>query len=204
MTKVKICGLSRIEDIEYCNELLPDYIGFILGFPKSKRNVSFEQAKLLKSKLDSSIKSVGVFVNADIDYICSLCDANITDYVQLHGNEDDDYILRLKSKVDKPIIKAVRVQSKEDILSAETLNCDYLLLDTYVKDAIGGSGIAFDWSIIPNISKPYFLAGGLNANNVSKAIAMCNPYAVDVSSSVEDGAYKSKQKIAEFISAVKI
>ncbi len=204
MTKVKICGLSRIEDIEYCNELLPDYIGFILGFPKSKRNVSFEQAKLLKSKLNSSIKSVGVFVNADIDYICSLCDANVIDYVQLHGNEDDDYISKLKSKVDKPIIKAVRVQSKEDILSAETLNCDYLLLDTYVKDAIGGSGIAFDWSIIPNISKPYFLAGGLNANNVSKAIAMCNPYAVDVSSSVEDGAYKSKQKIAEFISAVKI
>ena len=190
MTKVKICGLSRIEDIEYCNELLPDYIGFILGFPKSKRNVSFEQAKLLKSKLNSSIKSVGVFVNADIDYICSLCDANVIDYVQLHGNEDDDYISKLKSK--------------EDILSAETLNCDYLLLDTYVKDAIGGSGIAFDWSIIPNISKPYFLAGGLNANNVSKAIAMCNPYAVDVSSSVEDGAYKSKQKIAEFISAVKI
>ena len=204
MTKVKICGLSRIEDIEYCNELLPDYIGFILGFPKSKRNVSFEQAKLLKSKLNSSIKSVGVFVNADIDYICSLCDANVIDYVQLHGNEDDDYISKLKSKVDKPIIKAVRVQSKEDILSAETLNCDYLLLDTYVKDAIGGSGIAFDWSIIPNISKPYFLAGGLNANNVSKAIAICNPYAVDVSSSVEDGAYKSKQKIAEFISAVKI
>lgn len=204
MTKVKICGLSRIEDIEYCNELLPDYIGFILGFPKSKRNVSFEQAKLLKSKLNSGIKSVGVFVNADIDYICSLCDANVIDYVQLHGNEDDDYISKLKSKVDKPIIKAVRVQSKEDILSAETLNCDYLLLDTYVKDAIGGSGIAFDWSIIPNISKPYFLAGGLNANNVSKAIAMCNPYAVDVSSSVEDGAYKSKQKIAEFISAVKI
>lgn len=204
MTKVKICGLSRIEDIEYCNELLPDYIGFILGFPKSKRNVSFEQAKLLKSKLNSSIKSVGVFVNADIDYICSLCDANVIDYVQLHGNEDDDYISKLKSKVDKPIIKAIRVQSKEDILSAETLNCDYLLLDTYVKDAIGGSGIAFDWSIIPNISKPYFLAGGLNANNVSKAIAMCNPYAVDVSSSVEDGAYKSKQKIAEFISAVKI
>lgn len=204
MTKVKICGLSRIEDIEYCNELLPDYIGFILGFPKSKRNVSFEQAKLLRSKLNSSIKSVGVFVNADIDYICSLCDANVIDYVQLHGNEDDDYISKLKSKVDKPIIKAVRVQSKEDILSAETLNCDYLLLDTYVKDAIGGSGIAFDWSIIPNISKPYFLAGGLNANNVSKAIAMCNPYAVDVSSSVEDGAYKSKQKIAEFISAVKI
>lgn len=204
MTKVKICGLSRIEDIEYCNELLPDYIGFILGFPKSKRNVSFEQAKLLKSKLNSGIKSVGVFVNADIDYICSLCDANVIDYVQLHGNEDDDYISKLKSKVDKPIIKAVRVQSKEDILSAETLNCDYLLLDTYVKDAIGGSGIAFDWSIIPNISKPYFLAGGLNSNNVSKAIAMCNPYAVDVSSSVEDGAYKSKQKIAEFISAVKI
>lgn len=203
MAKVKICGLSRIEDINYCNELKPDYIGFILGFPKSKRNITFDKAKELKSHLDSSIKSVGVFVNADIEFISKFCNENIIDLVQLHGNEDINYILDLKSKVDKPITKAIRVQSAEEILKADTLPCDYLLLDTYVSNIVGGSGKTFDWSIIPKINKPFFLAGGLTSKNVSKAIEMCNPFAVDVSSSVEDGDYKSYDKIKEFISQVR-
>ncbi|MCD7781570.1 MAG: phosphoribosylanthranilate isomerase [Methanosphaera sp.] len=203
MAKIKICGLSRVEDIQYCNELKPDYIGFILGFPKSKRNITFDKAKRLKSNLDSNIKAVGVFVNADIEYISNLCHENVIDVVQLHGNEDFNYILDLKSKVDKPITKAVRVQSAEEILKADTLPCDYLLLDTYVSNMVGGSGLTFDWSIIPNISKPFFLAGGLSAENVSKAIDICNPFAVDVSSSVEDGDYKSYDKIKEFISQVR-
>lgn len=203
MAKIKICGLSRIEDIKYCNKLKPDYIGFILGFPKSKRNITFDKAKELKSHLDSNIKSVGVFVNADIKFITQFCNENIIDLVQLHGNEDINYISDLKSKIDKPIIKAVRVQSLEEILKADTLPCDYLLLDTYVSNIVGGSGLTFDWSIIPKISKPYFLAGGLTSENVSKAIKTCNPYAVDVSSSVEDGDYKSYNKIEEFISQVR-
>jgi len=203
MAKVKICGLSRIEDIQYCNELKPDFIGFVF-FPKSKRNVSFDLAKELKSKLDRSIKAIGVFVNADIDFITKLCNEDIIDIVQLHGNEDFNYIKDLKSKIDNPIVKAVRVQSVEEILQADTLPCDYLLLDTYVSDMVGGSGLTFDWSIIPNISKPFFLAGGLSSENVSKAIKICNPYAVDVSSSVEINNFKSKSKIADFIKSVRV
>lgn len=203
MAKVKICGLSRIEDIQYCNELKPDYIGFILGFPKSKRNITFDRAKELKSQLDGSIKSVGVFVNANIDFISKFCNENIIDLVQLHGNEDINYILELKSRVDKPIIKAVRVQSEEEILRADAISCDYLLLDTYVANIVGGSGLTFDWSIVPRLNKPFFLAGGLTSENVSKAIKMCNPYVVDVSSSVEIDNFKSYYKIKEFISKVR-
>lgn len=203
MAKIKICGLSRIDDIDYCNELKPDYIGFILGFPKSKRNITFSKAKELKSHLDSNIKAVGVFVNADIEFITQFCNENVIDLIQLHGNEDINYIIELKSKVDKPITKAVRVKSAEEILRADTLPCDFLLLDTYVSDMVGGSGKTFDWSIIPQTSKPFFLAGGLTSENVSKAVETCNPYAVDVSSSVEDGGYKSYSKIKEFISQVR-
>lgn len=203
MTKIKICGLSRIEDIQYCNELKPDYIGFILNFPKSKRNISFDKAKELKSNLDDNIKAVGVFVNDDISTIADFCNNNIIDIVQLHGNEDANYILKLKSIIDKPITKAIRVKSAEEISIADTLPCDYLLLDTYISNMVGGSGKTFDWSIIPKISKPFFLAGGLNSENISNAIDVCNPYAVDVSSSVEDGDYKSYDKIKEFISIVK-
>jgi phosphoribosylanthranilate isomerase len=203
MVKVKVCGLSRIEDIDYCNELKPDYIGFILDFPKSKRNISFEQASLLKSHLDGNIKAVGVFVNSPVDTIVNLCRSNTIDIVQLHGNEDANYILELKSKVSNPIVKAVRVQSAEEILQADTLPCDYLLLDTYVSNMVGGSGLTFDWSIIPQTTKPYFLAGGLNAQNVCEAINTCNPYAVDVSSSMEVNGYKSYDKIREYISKVR-
>lgn len=202
MAKIKICGLSRSEDINYCNELKPDYIGFVF-FEKSKRNISFEKAKELKSALDENIKVVGVFVNATIDFIVELCDNSIIDFIQLHGSEDSYYIKDLKSKVDTPIIKAVRVQSAEEILKADTFSCDYLLLDTYVSNIVGGSGLTFDWSIIPKISKPFFLAGGLTSENVSKAIETCNPYAVDVSSSVETDNFKSYDKIKKFISQVR-
>lgn len=204
MTKVKICGLSRIEDIQYCNELTPNFIGFILDFPKSKRNITFDKAKELKSLLNKDIKSVGVFVNANIDTITKYCTENIIDIIQLHGNEDVEYINELKSRVNKPITKAIRVKSAEEIIQADKLPCDYLLLDTYVSNIVGGSGLTFDWSIIPQISKPFFLAGGLNVDNVSKAIEMCNPFAVDVSSSVEDGDFKSYNKIKEFIHKVRM
>lgn len=204
MTKVKICGLSRIEDIQYCNELTPDFIGFILDFPRSKRNITFDKAKELKSLLNKDIKSVGVFVNANIDTITKYCTENIIDIIQLHGNEDVEYINELKSRVNKPITKAIRVKSAEEIIQADKLPCDYLLLDTYVSNIVGGSGLTFDWSIIPQISKPFFLAGGLNVDNVSKAIEMCNPFAVDVSSSVEDGDFKSYNKIKEFIHKVRM
>lgn len=202
MTKVKICGITRKEDILICNELKPDFIGFVF-FRKSIRNISPQSAQYLKSMLDKNIQTVGVFVDDDIDFIAKLCSENLLDLIQLHGNENDVYISKLKNLTDKPIIKAVRVKNTSEILAADKLPCDYLLLDTYVQNIAGGSGNTFDWSLIPDICKPFFLAGGLKPSNVASAISLCAPYAVDVSSGVEENRVKSKDKIAEFISNVR-
>ena len=177
MTKVKICGLSRIEDIEAVNLALPDYIGFV--FAESRRKVDFVQAKRLKDLLDKRILTVGVFVNAVIDDIVKIRQEQVIDMVQLHGNEDWGYITELRKKINGPVIKAVRVKSQKDILEAETLPTDYLLLDTYQKDLYGGSGEIFDWSLIPQIDKPYFLAGGLNEGNLNEALKH-KPYCLDI------------------------
>jgi phosphoribosylanthranilate isomerase len=201
MTKVKICGLTRMEDIRAANQFHPNYIGFV--FAKSRRQVDADTAGALKSGLNGEIKAVGVFVNEEIDIIQSLVKEAIIDAVQLHGSEDEEYIENLRAKISVPIIKAVSVQSSEQVLSASHLPCDYLLLDTYVSGEQGGSGKSFDWSIIPKIQKPYFLAGGLDIRNVADAIKMLHPYGVDVSSGVETGGLKDSGKMAEFISKVR-
>lgn len=201
MTKIKICGLSREQDIEIVNEVLPDYIGFV--FAKSSRNVSFQQAKEMKRLLDKRISAVGVFVNAAPDEIIQLCKANIIDIIQLHGDEDISCITALKNDVPNPIIKAVRVQSTRQILEAQSLPCDYLLLDTYQKDVYGGSGKNFDRSLIPKLKKPFFLAGGLSAGNIKNAITDCRPYCLDVSSGVETDGVKDRDKIKEIIRIVR-
>ena len=201
MTKVKICGLTRSEDILAANQFHPDYIGFV--FAKSRRQVNAAAARKLKSALDGGIKAVGVFVDDGIDVIESLIKENVIDAVQLHGNEDEEYITNLREKISVPIIKAVSVRSSEQVLSASRLPCDYLLLDTYIPGGQGGSGKSFDWTIIPKIQKPYFLAGGLDCRNVADAIKMLHPYGADVSSGVETGGLKDNGKMAEFISKVR-
>jgi len=200
MSKVKICGLTRPEDITIVNYQNPDYIGFV--FAKSRRQITPEQAKTLKVRLHPSIKSTGVFVDASIPFIISLVNEHIIDMVQLHGTEEEDYIRQLKKNVSCPVIKAIRVQNTSDILKAQSLSCDYLLLDTYVKGEPGGSGKTFDWSLIPKGIKPYFLAGGLTMENVGLAISCCHPYCVDVSSGVETEGIKNNDKIAAFMHAV--
>lgn len=202
MSKIKICGIKRIEDIEIVNKYKPDYIGFV--FYKNSRYVDFETAKKLKSKLDKSIRTVGVFVNEPIDFIVKLCISNVIDAVQLHGDEDDDYIKQLRARVKCRIIKAVRVKSTEQILQEEQKKCDFLLLDTYKKDVYGGSGQKFNWNLIPDdLVKEYFLAGGLNADNIQLAIKTLHPFCVDVSSSVETDGVKDEQKIQEIIEKVR-
>ncbi len=201
MTKIKICGLSRVEDISLVNEALPDYIGFV--FAKSKRQVGEALAEELKSKLSPSILSVGVFVNEARDKIIRLCKKNIIDLVQLHGDEDNEYINLLKANIAQPIIKAVRVSIEEDIKGAEEYNCDYLLLDTYKEGLYGGSGHAFDWNLISGITKPFFLAGGVNTENVLRAIEIVKPYGVDVSSGVETEGMKDREKIIDIITKVR-
>ena len=148
MTKIKICGLKRTEDISYVNELLPDFAGFV--FAKSSRQVDAKKTAELKKQLSPKIKAVGVFVNAEPEFIDKLYQKQIIDLAQLHGDETADYIHRLKNLCPSlPLIKAVRVQSTKQILETEKLPCDYLLLDTWQKDSYGGSGKTFDRSLIP-------------------------------------------------------
>ena len=202
MSMVKICGLSRECDIDYVNSSKPDYIGFV--FSNSKRRVTPKQAEKLKLKLSSGIKAVGVFVNEPLELIADLCRQNIIDVVQLHGDEDNDYISKVKSITGKSVIKAVRVQSTQQILQAEALNCDCLLLDTYKKSTYGGVGESFNWQLIPTaLKKPFFLAGGLNTENVETAIKTVRPYCVDVSSGVETDGFKDEKKIRNIIEKVR-
>lgn len=201
MVNVKVCGILRIEDIGYINKFKPDYIGFV--FAHSSRQVSDSVAMELKRKLNPTIKSVGVFVNDDIKRVARLCNTGVIDMIQLHGDEGEDYIVKLKSQTSAPIIKAVRVKNECDILCVEGLSCDYLLLDTYKEDHYGGSGETFDWSMVQGITEPFFLAGGLHSGNVLQAICQTSPYAVDVSSGVETDGYKDGDKINEFISTVR-
>ena len=193
MSKVKLCGLTRLEDILIVNKLLPEYIGFVF-VKKSKRYISVDSAKQLKNKLDKRVKAVGVFVDEDINIIKSIASLEIIDMIQLHGNEDNDYIKQLKQVCDKPIIKAVQIKSLDDIVLATNVLADYVLLDSGK-----GTGKTFDWSLINNIKRPYFLAGGLDENNVKQAIKQLNPFGVDVSSNIETNGDKDEIKMKNFV-----
>lgn len=192
MTKIKLCGLSRVCDIETANLLHPDYIGFVFA-TKSKRYVSAERAMELKRLLSADIQAVGVFVDEDINQIIHLTKKGIIDVVQLHGKEDNSYIQALKDNINIPIIQAFRI---EDIDKLNESKADYVLLDSGA-----GSGEVFDWKLIQNIKRPYFLAGGLTVENVSKAIERLNPFGVDVSSGIETDGLKDKEKMAAFVKA---
>ena len=198
MSKIKICGLRRIEDIDAVNHALPDYIGFV--FASSKRRVGIKTAAMLKEKLDPRIKAVGVFVNETISVISEIVQNGIIDLIQLHGDEDDDYIKRLKEVCSCPVIKSVSIGAALPVLPKEA---DYLLFDR-ASDQRGGTGETFDWRILANYRGiPCFLAGGLASENVSEALDQLLPLCVDVSSGVETGGFKDPEKINEFVQLVR-
>lgn len=197
MTKIKFCGLSRPCDIEAANELAPEYIGFVFA-GKSKRYVSPEKAKELKKLLSPEIQTVGVFVNEPPERVAGILNSGVIDIAQLHGSEDENYIERLRKLSDKPIIRAFRIETSKDIADAKACTAEYVLLDSG-----SGTGTVFDWDLIQNIKRPYFLAGGLRADNVSDAIKRLHPFAVDVSSGIERGGIKDKTKMAVFAAAVR-
>lgn len=194
MVKVKICGIRRAEDIEIINKYPPDYIGFV--FAESKRQITFNNAKVLKKLLKVDIPVVGVFVDGDIEDILELYRNNIIDIAQLHGDENEEYINRLKEKEPElKLIKAIEITKKEDLKDYENLNVEYLLLDSGK-----GSGKTFNWDLInKNISKDFFLAGGLNITNFNQAIAEFQPYGIDLSSGVETNDYKDEEKIRKIM-----
>lgn len=199
MTKIKLCGLSRPCDIEAANQLKPEYIGFIFA-KKSKRYVSPETAAQLKSLLDPAIQAVGVFVKEDPAAVAKLLNDGIIDAAQLHGDEDETYIHNLRALTDKPLIRAFRVDSTDDVEKACKSSADYILLDS----GSGGTGTAFDWTLLlGGVNRPYFLAGGLSSENAGSAVRLFHPYAVDVSSGIETDGLKDAKKMADFVSAVR-
>ena len=200
MTGIKICGLSRPEDIKTANEILPDYIGFMLWQP-SKRYVTVDRARELKALLDKRIKAVGVFVDEDVDIVADLANSGVIDIIQLHGSEDDSYISLLRQKTDKKIIKAYKVRSAEDVEAAGKSTADMVLLDS--GSGVGGTGNSFDWSLIRGIKRDYILAGGLDPDNVADAVRQIRPFAVDVSSGVETDGVKDRQKMIRFAGNVR-
>ena len=204
MVKVKICGIKNLQDVQAVNKHKPDFAGFVF-YPLSKRYVSLIVARRLKAALNRHIKTVGVFVNAPVEEIAAAAELGIIDLAQLHGDEGNAYIAELKKICNLPIIKAVHVQDENDIKRADYYNCDYLLFDTYSQSAYGGTGRQFNTQLLKGVKihKPYFIAGGLNAENVRHAIKGLKPFAVDVSGGVETDGCKDAAKIKAFIKQVK-
>ena len=198
MVKIKICGLKRLEDIEIANKYKPDYVGFV--FAESKRKVSHNLASKLKDNLDSDIVSVGVFVDTAQDEILELYDNGIIEVAQLHGSESEDYINELKEKTEGEIkiINAIEMSEDIDLSDYENSQADFLLLDSGK-----GSGKTFDWRLISkDLKKEFFLAGGLDSSNINEAIKEFNPYAIDLSSSLETDGLKDEAKIKEITEVI--
>lgn len=198
MPRIKLCGLRRPEDIAVANELHPDYVGFVF-WPHSKRAVLPEKAKALRALLDPSIPSVGVFVDEDIEVVLHLLEEDIIQVAQLHGSETEEYIAQIKAQSEAPVIKALKIRKAEDIAKAEQCTADYVLLDNGY-----GTGETFDWTLIEDIHRPFFLAGGLTPDNVAEAIKTYAPFAVDVSSGIETDGAKDPAKMKQFVEAVRL
>ncbi len=198
MTRIKLCGMARVTDIEAVNELLPEYIGFIF-VPGRRRNIAPELAAELKRCLRPEIQAVGVFINEEAERVAQFLREGLIDIAQLHGTEDEDYIKRLRALTGKPLIKAFRIDTEEDIRRAEASTADYVLLDS----GIGGTGRVFDWTLLEQMKRPYFLAGGLTVENVRPAVERLHPYAVDVSSGIETDGLKDQIKMREFVRQVR-
>ena len=198
MSKIKLCGLTRLCDIQASNICKPDYIGFVF-VPKSRRYIDPKHAEELKKELHSDILAVGVFVNEDIAKTAELLNNGVIDIAQLHGNESNEYIKKLRTLTDKPIIKAFSIKSENEIFEAQNSLADYILLDA----GSGGTGTIFNWELAKNINRSYFLAGGVNLDNIKTAGETLNPYAVDVSSGVETNGFKDKEKMTEFVKIIR-
>ncbi|MDO4620403.1 MAG: phosphoribosylanthranilate isomerase [Lachnospiraceae bacterium] len=193
MPEVKICGNKTVDDIQILNRYKPDYAGCILS-PGFRRSISEQTAAELRKELMKAIPLVGVFVDDDPERIERLLKEGIIDIAQLHGSEEAAVIRRLKEKTSCEIWKVFRMKGDVDYQKIESCPADLVLLD-----AGTGSGECFDWKKTAQVTRPFILAGGLQAGNVAEAVAQTRPYAVDVSSAVECDGRKNEERIAEFI-----
>ena len=204
-TKVKICGIKSTRDIKILNKYLPDFAGFVLA--KSRRQVSSSALSELISALDKRIVPVGVFVNEEHSKILQAIDCGLK-IVQLHGDEDAEYVDELQKKIGKDVLiwKACRIgQNLSPDVNQLPKNISAVLLDKFSSKKFGGLGETFDWELAKSLNFPYplVLAGGLNVNNVSDGIKTLQPWAVDVSSGVEENGVKSERLVREFVEEVR-
>ena len=199
--EIKICGIRRIEDIEIVNRYKPDYIGFILA-KGYKRTVSPQKAAELGAALADGIKKVGVFVNAPVSEVEKYQRIAGLDAVQLHGDEDEEYINTLK--VPCEIWQVVRARGGAEV--SDVKGADRILLDKYDSSCAGGTGETFDRCELGKISAkmPVILAGGLSADNVRERVKLFKPQGIDVSSSLETDGFKDENKVKEFINIVRM
>lgn len=195
--KIKICGLTRLEDIDCVNLLLPDYIGFVF-WPGSRRFVTEEQAARMKAMLAPQIQAVGVFVNESLKEVARLLTEGVIDMAQLHGEESEEDIRYLQAVTGRPVIKAVKVHSRRDVEAWLNSAADYLLFDGGM-----GDGRTFNWGLLAGICRPYFLAGGLGLNNLEQAIRQSGAYGVDLSSSLETDGRKDPEKMRRVMELVR-
>lgn len=200
MIAVKFCGMRRREDIQYANECRPDYVGFILtdGF---RRSVDFGTFYELNTYLDKNIKRVGVFVNEPLENILYCAYKESLDVIQLHGDEDEDYIKVLRMDFSGEIWKAVRAKSPKDIERYKWNHIDKLLIDSFSEDSAGGTGKRIDTEIVKSakIEKPFFIAGGITAENIAEIVRDTKPYGVDISSGIETDGFKDLQKMKKIM-----
>ena len=199
MTKVKICGLFRPSDIEYVNEVRPDWCGFVVNFPKSHRNLSPDQVRALRRGLDSAVTPVGVFVDQPVEEVTALLNDGTISIAQLHGHEDGDYIRTLRTAAPgHPVWKAFKVQGPGDLETANASPADLVILDNGY-----GTGETFDWSLAGGVTRPFLLAGGLTPENIPDAIRLLHPYGLDISSGVETEKRKDLAKIRTAVTAAR-
>jgi len=191
MTKIKICGLFRPEDIDTVNEILPDYAGFIINYPKSRRSLNPVQVRELTCRLDRRIQAVGVFVNSPVGLPVRMLREGVIALAQLHGTEDEDYIRTLQEKTGCTVIKAFPVSGREDVEKALRSSADYILLD----HRLGKNGEVLDWDLLTGIDRPWFLAGGLGPENAAEAVRRLHPWAVDLNSALETDGRKDPRKM---------
>lgn len=197
MTKIKICGLSRPEDVEYVNAALPDFAGFVIDFPKSRRNVTPAGAHGLSRRLDRRICPVGVFVDEDVDTVADLYFSGAIRAAQLHGGEDEGYIAALRAAAPGLAVwRAFRVAGPGDVAAAARSGADLVVLDNGQ-----GTGERFDWSLLRGFERPYLLAGGLTPESIRSAVRLCRPWGVDLSSGVETQGFKDPKKIMAAVAA---
>lgn len=201
MVRIKICGITNVEDALLSVDLGANALGFVF-YKGSKRYIEPENAKSIISKLPPFVTTVGVFANQDLDEIKKIKEKAGFDAFQLHGDESPDFCMKLKGKV----IKAIRVKDSIDPKEIESYPTQAILFDNYSTEAYGGTGETFGWEILRGFdtSKKIILSGGLTPENVAQAVKIVNPYAVDVSSGVEENpGKKNPDKLKRFIKAVR-